>query len=308
MATPTPNQVHIDQALTNISIAYKNENYIGAKVFPAVQVQHQSNKYFIYTKADWYRDEAAVRAPGTRAQRVDYNISTSNYVCFEWAVSKAVPDEVIMNADAPLRPLAEATEYVTDKLLLRQEKDIADTAFASNVWAASATPEVVWSNNLSNPIGDVNTAVDTVVQAIGRKPNKGVTGRNVWRYLIQHPDILDRIRGGATTGTPAIVNMNLLAALFELDEILVGDAVIDSALEGQTASRSYVWGNNFLVAYVAPTPALMTPSAGYTFTWLQRQVNRYREAEEHTDVIEALANWDNRVVATDAGYFLKTVV
>lgn len=305
MPTPDSRQVHIDNALTNISIAYRNENYIADQIFPAVPVNHISNKYFIFTKADWYRDEAKVRAPGTRAQRVDYNISTANYTCIEYAVAKSVPDEVVMNADTPLRPLQEATEYVTDKLQLRKEKAVADLVHGTT-WAASATPSTLWSNDTSDPVGDVNLAVDTVVTAIGRKPNRGVIGRGLWRHVLKHPDLLDRIRGAAGPGSPAILTQQTIAALFELDAILVGDAVIDSAAEGATASRAYVWGAHLAIAYVSPTPGLMTPSAGYIFTFKNRVTNRYDEAQEHAQVIEVLENWTQVLTATDAGYLIKS--
>ena len=304
MATPTQQQVHVDNALTNISIAYRNLNYISDRIFPSVKVQYQSNKYFVFNKSDWYRDEAAIRAPGTRASRVDYRTSTANYLCVEYAVAKGVADEVVMNADTPLRPLQEATEYVTDKLLLRKEKDVADLAFGAT-WSSSATPSTLWSNDTSDPIGDVNTAVDSVVSSIGRKPNVGVIGRGLWRHAIKHPDLLDRIKGAAGPGSPAILTQGTIAALFELEEILVGDSVIDSGAEGATASRGYVWGNHLLVAYVSKTPALMTPSAGYVFQWKARQVNRFREDQEHQDVVETLENWDAVLTATDAGYLIK---
>jgi len=247
MATPTTQQVHIDNALTNISIAYRNASYIADQIFPPVPVNNISNKYFVFARADWYRDEAAVRAPGTKAQEVDYNISTSAYTCIEYAVAKKVPDEVVMNADSPLRPLIEATEFVTDKLWLRKEKAVADLVFGSGTWAASATP-----------------------------------------------------------GSPAVLTQQAIAALFELENILVGTAVIDSAAEGATASRAYVWGNHLAVLYVTRTPSLLTPSAGYIFTFKTRQVNRFRLDEEHSDKVEALESWDEVATAPDAGYLVKS--
>ena len=65
MAQPTPSDVHVDAILTNISVAYiQDQNYfIANKVFPSIPVEKQSDKYFKYTKGDWFRDEAAVRAP-----------------------------------------------------------------------------------------------------------------------------------------------------------------------------------------------------------------------------------------------------
>ena len=305
MATPDRSQVHIDNALTNVSIAYRNANYIADRIFPSVPVQYLSNKYWIFTKADWYRDEAAVRAPGTESQEVDYTVSTGNYLCTEWAAAKVIPDETVMNADTPLRPLVEATEFVTEKLFLRKEKEVADLAFGTG-WSSSATPTTLWSNDTSDPIGDVNTAVDTVIQAIGRKPTRGVIGRGLWRHVMKHPDLLDRIKGAAGPGSPAILSQQVIAALFELESIDVGDAVIDSAAEGATASRDYVWGKHLLVAYVASTPSLLTPSAGYIFQFKNRQINRFRLDARHSDKVECLENFDPVITAADAAYLVKS--
>ena len=104
MSKPTYQQVHTDVPLTNVSIAYTNPVFIAEQVFPNVPVQNISGKYFIYTKADWLRREADVRAAGTRATRGDYGLSTSTYTCVEYAIAKGVPDEIVANADSPLRP------------------------------------------------------------------------------------------------------------------------------------------------------------------------------------------------------------
>src|SRR3989304_2040666 len=115
MSKPTAQQVHIDQPLTNISIAYLPGDFIAGMVFPNVPVQKQSDKYFIYTKADWLRREAGVRAPGTRARRGDYGLSTAQYACLERAIAKGVPDQVVANADQPLRPLEDARRRPTQR-------------------------------------------------------------------------------------------------------------------------------------------------------------------------------------------------
>ncbi|NBO09074.1 MAG: hypothetical protein EBV30_06965, partial [Actinobacteria bacterium] len=67
MAQPTSGDVHVDAILTNISVAYIQEQaaYVASRIFPTVPVEKQSDKYFIYTKGDWFRDEAQLRAPAT---------------------------------------------------------------------------------------------------------------------------------------------------------------------------------------------------------------------------------------------------
>ena len=75
MPSPTDRQAHIDVGLTNVSIAYRNQSYIADQVFPTISVPKATNYYWIFTKADWLRNEVAVRAPGTRARRVDFTLS-----------------------------------------------------------------------------------------------------------------------------------------------------------------------------------------------------------------------------------------
>jgi len=305
MPSPTARQSHIDTALTNISIAYTNAAYIFDQVFPMVPVQKQTNKYFIFTKADWFRSEAGVRAPGTRAPRADYTLSTSNYVCIETAVAKQVPDEVVANSDAPLQPLTTATQYATDQLMKAQEVDVLGLVFGTG-WSSSATPGTLWSSDSSDPLGDIETGMNTVALAIGREPNVGVIGRGLWRYLKNHPDLLDRLKYGANPANPAAVSLAGVAALAGLQKLLVAAAVQDTAAEGATSSISFIGGNHMWLGYVAPGAAIGLPSAGYTFVWQNREVSRYREDQEHADVIEARASWDAVVTAADAGYLVKS--
>jgi len=53
----TPSQVHIDQPLTNLTLAYvqSQENFIADKVFPLVGVERQSDKYYIYDRDNMNR-------------------------------------------------------------------------------------------------------------------------------------------------------------------------------------------------------------------------------------------------------------
>ena len=45
---PEVSQVHIDAALTNVSVAYRNPDYIADIIAPQVAVRKQSDKYYIY--------------------------------------------------------------------------------------------------------------------------------------------------------------------------------------------------------------------------------------------------------------------
>jgi len=294
-------------ALTNLSIAYRNAEYIYDQIFPFVPVAKQTNKYFTFGKSAWYRDETAVRAPGTRAARADYTLSTDSYLCVEKALAKQVPIEVIENSDDPLTPFTRATEYVTDQIMKAQEISVLGDVFGTG-WTSSATPSPTWDDDTSNPLGDMETAMISVAALIGREPNIAVMGRQTWRYLKNHPDIIDRLKYGQTAGGPAAGSLAGLAALVGIDKILVSAALKDSGNEGGTASLDFIAGKHMWFGYVTPSPALDSPTAGYIFTWKSRVINRYNEDQEHADVVECLASWDTKVTAADAGYLCKSAV
>ncbi|KKM77122.1 hypothetical protein LCGC14_1373170, partial [marine sediment metagenome] len=245
------------------------------------------------------------RAPGTRAPRGDYELSTDNYLCVEKALAKQVPDEVIDNSDDPLTPLVRATEYVTDKMFMNQEIDILDLVFGTG-WASSATPGTLWSNDAADPLGDIETGMNTVALAIGREPNTGVIGRGLWRYMKNHPDIVDRIKYGQTPGSPARVTEVAVAALVGLDRLLVARAIKNTAQEGAADSFSFIGGNHMSLLYVTGSAAIDEPSAGYLFSWMGREVNRFVEDQEHAQVVEARESWDTKLTASDSGYLLKS--
>lgn len=305
MAEPTAQQVHVDRALTNVAIRYSNAAYVADQVFPIVPVQKQTDKYFKFAREDWYRDDAGPRAPGTRAPRVDYNISTESYVCLEQAAAKPVPDEVVENADSPLQPLIDATNYVQEKMFIRREIDVFSEVFGS-LWSGSATPSPTWDDDASDPFTDIETGMNTVELAIGRPVNIGVIGRGLWRYVKNHPDIIDRIKGGAMPQNPAALYLAALSALTEIPKILVARAIKQTSLEGATASYSYIGGNHFWLGYVTPSAAIDSPTAGYVFSWKQPVVSRFTEDQEHQQVVEIRSSWDTKVTAPEAGYLVKS--
>ena len=306
MPEPTARQSHIDRALTNVSIAYKNAAFVWPEVFPRVQVQKQSDLYFNFTKGYWFRLDTGPRAPGARAPRGGYALTTSQYLCLERAIAHQVHDEVIENSDDPLTPLVRSTEYVSTQIQSAIENDVLDLVFGNSVWSSSATPSVLWSNDASDPWGDIETGMNTVATAIGREPNTAVIGRGLWRYLKNHPDVIDRIKGGATAGAPAKATAELIAGVAGLERLLVASSVEDTSTEPAAATMAYLGGLHMALLYVPTGAALDTPSSGYTFMWKNVEISRFREEQERSDVIEARCSWDAKVTASDAGYLIKS--
>jgi hypothetical protein len=324
MPQPSINSVHVDAILTNISVAYlqKQDNFIADKVFPVVAVDKKSDKYFTYTKNDWFRDEAQRRADGTESAGSGYNLSTGTYSADVWAFHKDVGDQTVANADAPLNPLREATEFVTHRLLLRKELQFVSDFFTTGVWATDVTGvasspssgEVVqWSAYASSdPINDIEAAKSVILSRTGMEANTLVLGYEVFRQLKNHPDLVDRIK---YTSSQTITE-DMLARMFDLDRVVVAKAVKATNNEGASEAYGFAYGKAALLCHVASAPGLLTPSAGYTFSWTGVSggigstigVSSFRMESLKAERVEAEMAFDNKVIGADLGYFWTTIV
>jgi hypothetical protein len=80
--------------------------------------------------------------------------------------------------------------------------------------------------------------------------------------------------------------------------------------------HSYIAGDNALLAYVTPSAGIMTPSAGYTFSWngllgasaLGSRISRFRLENIKSDRVELEAAWDQKLVAAELGYFFSNTI
>ena len=324
MPQPSINSVHIDAILTNISVAYmqKAENYIADKVFPVVPVDKKSNKYFTYTKNDWFRDEAQRRADATESAGSGYSLNTDTYSADVFAFHKDVGDQTLANADAPLAPLREAAEFVTNRMLLRKEIQFVTDFIKTGVWGTDLTGVASgettgqfrqWSDFAnSDPLEDIELAKETILSTTGFEANTLVLGYSVFRKLKNHPDLVDRIKYTSSN----VITEDMIARMFGVDRVLVAKSVKATNNEGGTGAYAFNVGKSALLCHVAPNPGLLTPSAGYTFAWngvsggLGQSIgtSQFRMESIKATRVEAEMAFDNKIVGADLGVYLTSVV
>lgn len=330
MPQPTKSQVHVDRPLTNISTAYIQgaDSFVSDKAFPPVPVQKQSDQYFTYDKNDWFRSVAKVRAPGSESAGGGYTLSTATYSCLPVAVHKDIDEQTRANSDDPLNPDRDATLWVTQQLLLKREIDWASKYFAINVWAntdqtgvASDSPAAnqceQWDRDGSTPIDDVAEQMQVVLDATGFLPNTLVLPYAVYRVLKNHADMLDRIKYNFPSGDPAKATPAMIAAVLDLERVLVAKSVKNTSKEGNaTQTVAAILGKGALLCYAPPNPGLMTPSAGYTFEWVgllgsgvrAGRIKRFRIEHLESDRVEGELAYDQKVVGADLGVYFATIV
>jgi len=330
----TPSAVHVDQPLTNLTLAYMQEqtNFIADKVFPTVGVQKQSDKYYIYDRANGNRaGDVKALAPRTEVERIGLSISNSSYFTDVYGLGMDFDEQTLANEDAMLEIRSAGATTLVNRLLIHREEQFASTFFAASVWGTeytgvSGTPSTgevkQWSDYTNaTPIRDVTTARRAMqLKSGGFKPNTMVVGKETRDILVNHPDILARLNGGATVSNTALITNAKLAEIFEVENFYVMEAVKNTGAEGLAESNAFIGGKSALLTYTPRTAGLMTPAAGVTFAWnnLQGVNNLGITVESFSDdalkrqqiaeMIQVKMAYDMKVVGADMGVFFKTIV
>ena len=328
----TPSQVHIDTPLSNLTLAYAQSqtNFVADKVFPTVGVARQSDKYYIYDRANMNRTgDVKKLAPRTEVNRIGMTISNSSYFADVYGLGMDFDEQTIANEDEVLNIRSAGAETLAMRLMIHREENFATTFFSTGVWgtevagAASGAGTPVFWNDYTNstPITDVTDARRAMqLKSGGYKPNTMVVGKVTRDELINHPDILARLNGGSTVTNPALITDAKLAEIFEVENFFVMEAVNNTAVEGAAEANAFIGGKHALLCHTPSSAGLMTPAAGMTFAWnnipgannLGITVESFSDdalkRQQIAEHIQVKMSYDMKVVGADLGYFFKDIV
>lgn len=332
---PTSKEVHIDAAMTNVSIMHKPQQFVADRIFPKIRVAKSSDYYFTFLKGAFYRNQAGRRGPGTNAPRSGYMIARDRYSCFEVALAHPVPVETIRRADNPLRPMETGTRMATNAVLLRKDVDLASTIINTAAWSTSSDVGGDWASGAAanSFYGDILDGKAAIRTLIGATPNVLVMDPKTLRNLKESQSLLDKIKYTGTQARPADVTPAMLAALLELEEVIVAESITSTAEEkadGTDFTAFCPWevnaGKGTALLYYRPPAgegAIDVPSAGYTFNEIlgadalpdvlvesdaDRIVRKWWESSPKQWVIEAAESYDQKITCPDAGILFYDTV
>ena len=323
---PPLSQVHIDTALTNVAILYKNDVYIADDALPILPVGKRSDVFFRFKKEaaltgtllDGQGRPLSYRAPGTDASESDYEMDKDSYICEEYAKRLLVDDAQIQAADQPLTPEITATEIKTEELKIDNEvmaaqlmctranypstnKAALSTGATGTSWAQYASPN-------SNPLGNIQSARLQIIRSIAKAANTLLAGSDTILTLLDHPVIQNLVK---YTHSDALTMSGMPKTVRGLD-VLEGPAQRNTLSPGQGYSGQYVWDADdgsamALVYYRNPSPALMGVSFGYTFEAPDQTTNtrgysvrKWREEKRKGVMVEVSTTRTWKGIAVDS--------
>lgn len=310
---PEAKQMHVDSVLSNLSVQYRNEDMIWREVMPEIKVNKRSDLYWKYAKENAYRIYDDKIGPKSMANEIDFAVSTDNYSVKDHALADWVTQEEIDNADSPLAPESDANDFLNQCLDVAQEQRVAGLVFAAGTYPTGNKVQLSgtsqWSGSADNPIKDVQDAIEGCFV----RANTLVFGIDAWLVFRRLPEIIDAVKavvGGVLRG--GMASASEVASLFEVERVLIGRSRYITTKEGQAATYARLWGKHMAALHVKPGEmGVRSITFGKTFVETKRLTMRSFDEKrglKGAHYIKAGWNSDEKVVASDLGYFIQDAV
>jgi len=312
-AAYAPGAVHLDKYLNQLSIGYRNDNYIGLNLMPVVNVTQLSDRYLTWDKRNTMNAPDDTMTTRAKANEIEDATSYGTYACKQYALKGYVESLTESNADEVYMDLVDQTESIAERLALKEELRIAAIMTTAGNYSGNtaALTGVEWNEGgvpANDPIGDLQDAIAATWSGSGRTRLVGFTSLDIFNLLSNHTQIrglFQYVQGGLATKTQ-------IANYFGLDELYVGTARYDTANIGQTASYSRIWSNVFGVVRVMSAPSKRTAAFGATFRfgpgskttqWFDPEPGTIGGTYTKVSLVE-----DHKVIAADTSYLLTGVL
>ncbi|KKL97082.1 hypothetical protein LCGC14_1838040 [marine sediment metagenome] len=307
-------QVHIDRALTNFARGYKPEGFIANEIWPVIGVPNETDLYDVWDQADIFRPNDALRGKGQLANRIRVRVSSDNYRVRNYELAAEVFAEDRNNADPSRRAMLEQGRVVValDKIMLGWEDRMATIFSTTGNFGSNTAVVSVWTGAGSDPVGDINTAIDNVWYASGYRPNHMVIGLKPYQALRRHISVIDKTVNPNVTGGGNYPSQADIAKLFELDKILVSRTIKNQAQEDLAQDLTPVFSNHCALYYRTAGPTTSKPNHGAIFDWSNAPsprlsaVRHAPDTQRKSQVVTVGMYQDEKVVSAAVGFLLTS--
>lgn len=312
MSFPRLSTGRVDTQVSQVLLAYTNPDFIADKILPALPVSEEAGKIGeignshlrIYDSRRGLYDEGG--------HRMEFTLSnTKSYQVEYYDLEVYVPDRLQNQLQAPFSARRDAGVVLMQALMVERE----------NALATAMTNTSILTNNTTLAGGDqfndfVNSTPEDVFEdarnavhaAIGREANSVYMSRKVFNTLKRHPFFLNLVKGVRVLDGNVLTQ--LIKDFFEVKNVFVGKSIKITSQEGQTETKSVVWGNDVVFFYRPDAPSLYEPSLGYQFTLTGE--NKRADTRRHTndlgDIERVMWAYQDKILDVNCAYLIKNAV
>lgn len=261
------------------------EGFLADKLFTPKPVEKSTTKVYQADKSKLRKVIGLNGGTNSEPVLVDEQVFASNITLDQYKYGADIDPVNERDADDPVKRIfseqRKAKLCAGYALIEREAAAVTAVTNTSNYPAASTSAIASgsrWNEAGGDPEADMKTAVQAVKNSCGMRPNALAIGDATLDKLVISPAF--RARTQYTNGGP--VTKEMIKAFFGVDYLFVGDARVDSGIEGGTASIAGFW-SDYAVAYCYnPAAALESVSFGHMYLmnspfWSTTQIDPKRE-------------------------------
>jgi hypothetical protein len=285
---------------------------IADQVLPVTTVGLEAGTYTKITRESILTMEDAKHSEGAY-NRIGFTGEDATYACEERALEFALSDKKLARFSRDFDAEMVAVMHLRHKLAMTREKAVKDLVFNTSTWTGAPlytdVSSAPWDAAGSDAIGHVAAAASAVRTNCGIAPDTLIVGYATMQNLLKNTAIRASFPGVQILSAD-LIRANA-AAIFGLNQIVVGNMVYNSADEGYTASLTDLWGDDYaMICKVCSPGSIESPGIGRTFQWVEDAdsmvvFETYREEQTRSNVYRVRQNVDEVIQDAYFGHLLK---
>jgi len=253
-------------------------------------------------------------ADGAVYNRVVLYADDMTYTCVDHGLEGQLTDRQREKFRNDFDAELETVNGIKTKMMIAREKRVKDLVFSTTTWTGSDlytdNSGKPWDTASTDIISQVNAAKENVRLNTGVMADSLIIGEAAMQNLLKNDDIIARFPGAALI-TEATLRANL-AAIFGLQNLIVGAVAYNSADEGQDFSATDLWVDDYamVAALGSEGMPLSEPQLGRTIIWEEyisglRYVEEYREEQTESDIFRVKESIDEKIFDEYFAHLMK---
>jgi len=304
-----------DPVSTSLVQGFTNADYEGDKLFTSVRMAKESGRFPAFGKEIFVIPTDLKRSIGGKVARI---LAQSGYIQMslsEYALGTSIENRERNEwAGTPESLLNWKLNTVAGKIALLREKNQAVLATTNGSYAtglSNSGASKAWAST-GDAVKDMQDLILLIQSYNGVPPNKVWFSPGAWSLWRRNKAVLDTIKFGSNSASPANVTKELTAQLLEVKEVIVPRAVYGTGGKGGEGGKgkadltmAYLWDSvqaNNAGAMIVGTGSGIEPAFGYTYERLNSPViESYYENQTKSQVWDYEHFFDAAVTLTSAG-------
>jgi hypothetical protein len=281
-------------SMEEFDLAADRQGFVANRVLPVIEADKPSGTFGKIPIEELLKNPEVERTSRAGYGRGKWKFEDDSYATKEYGWEEPVDErDARFYADYFDAEMVSA-EICQDRVLRAHEQRAAAAVFNASTFTPTAVGDE-WDDYANAvPLDDVEARVQAFFGATGLWPNALIINRIVFRNLRNCEQVIDRIasQGAGNATKPSDITAQMLARVFDLDEIIVAGSAKNGAIEGATLDIDSIWSSEYAaVVRLARSNNIKEPCLGRTIHWgrdgsrIGGTMETYRDESVRSDIV-----------------------